>query len=185
MEESFFQRWARRKAVTADAPAQADGEDPGKDAPSSSSLPTLPDVALLNAESDYSLFVAKGVDQSVRRAALKKLFSDPHFNAMDGLDIYIGDYTKASPLSAGMLAAMQHARNMFAATPAGNRTSDSDSHSDSDPAADSAPEPGQQAGFSEAGENIQPQTQDQTQDDTPGADEPAVSELRVLSPRSP
>jgi hypothetical protein len=69
------------------------------------------DVAFLHAESDYSRFVAKGVDKAVRRAAMKKLFSDPHFNVMDGLDIYIDDYTKPSPLPAGMLAALRHANS--------------------------------------------------------------------------
>jgi hypothetical protein len=73
--------------------------------------PTLRDIALLNAESDYSAFVAAGVDRTVHRAAMKKLFSDPHFNVMDGLDIYIDDYTKPSPLSASMLAALQHAKS--------------------------------------------------------------------------
>ena len=30
---------------------------------------------------------------------MKKLFADPHFNVMDGLDIYIDDYSIPSPLS--------------------------------------------------------------------------------------
>ena len=29
---------------------------------------------------------------------MKKLFSDPHFNVMDGLDTYIDDYGKPDPL---------------------------------------------------------------------------------------
>jgi hypothetical protein len=33
----------------------------------------------------------------VRNAALKKLFTDPHFNVMDGLDVYIDDYGKPDP----------------------------------------------------------------------------------------
>ena len=61
-------------------------------------LPTLADVAALTRESDYSRFMATGVDGSVRNAALKKLFSDPHFNIMDGLDTYIDDYNKPDPL---------------------------------------------------------------------------------------
>ncbi len=69
------------------------------------------DIALLDRESDYSVFVAAGIDKTVHRAAMKKLFSDPHFNVMDGLDIYIDDYTKPSPLSAAMLAALQHAKS--------------------------------------------------------------------------
>jgi hypothetical protein len=37
---------------------------------------------------------------------MKKLFTDPHFNVMDGLDIYIGDYNTPDPLPAGMLEKM-------------------------------------------------------------------------------
>jgi hypothetical protein len=50
------------------------------------------------------------VDERVRRLALKKLFSDPRFNVMDGLDIYIDDYTREDPIPAGMLAQLEHAR---------------------------------------------------------------------------
>jgi hypothetical protein len=43
------------------------------------------------------------IDEETKRAALKKLFSDPSFNMMDGLDIYVGDYTQPDPMPAGML----------------------------------------------------------------------------------
>ena len=49
----------------------------------------------------------------VRRAALKKLFSDPHFNVMDGLDVYIDDYSKTEPIPAAMLAGLRQAQNIF------------------------------------------------------------------------
>jgi hypothetical protein len=77
-------------------------------------LPTLADAAMLNADSDYSAFVARGVDADVRRLAMKKLFADPHFNLVDGLDIYMGDYNLPSPVSPAMLASMSHARSVFA-----------------------------------------------------------------------
>jgi hypothetical protein len=50
------------------------------------------------------------VEEGVKRAALKKLFSDPRFNVMDGLDTYIDDYTKSEPISEAMLATLEHAR---------------------------------------------------------------------------
>ncbi|WP_443112115.1 DUF3306 domain-containing protein [Aquabacterium sp. OR-4] len=59
---------------------------------------------------DYSRFVARGVQPEVKNAALKKLFSDPHFNVMDGLDIYIDDYGKPDPLPAAMLRQMVQSR---------------------------------------------------------------------------
>jgi hypothetical protein len=60
--------------------------------------PTLADVAGLTSESDFRPFVARHVAPAVKNAAFKKLFSDPHFNVMDGLDIYIDDYSQPSPL---------------------------------------------------------------------------------------
>ncbi len=71
---------------------------------------TLADVAQLARDSDFSRFVAPEVTTEVKNAALKKLFSDPHFNVMDGLDVYIDDYNKADPLPAGMLKRMVQAR---------------------------------------------------------------------------
>jgi hypothetical protein len=68
--------------------------------------PTLADVAALGRDSDYTRFVAPGVDTGVKNAALKKLFTDPHFNVMDGLDTYIDDYGIPDPLPAGMLRQM-------------------------------------------------------------------------------
>ncbi|MDH5538188.1 MAG: DUF3306 domain-containing protein [Rhizobacter sp.] len=76
-------------------------------APAQEPPPTLEDVALLTRSSDYSRFVAPGVDGNVRNAAMKKLFSDPHFNVMDGLDIYIDDYGKPNPIPPAMLRLMR------------------------------------------------------------------------------
>ncbi len=69
-------------------------------------LPTLADVAELTRDSDYSRFVVRGVDGEVKNAALKKLFTDPHFNLMDGLDTYIEDYGIPNPISPSMLRQM-------------------------------------------------------------------------------
>jgi len=71
--------------------------------------PTLDDVATLTRESDFSRFVAPGVDGQVKNAALKKLFGDPHFNVMDGLDIYIDDYSKPDPLPLASIRKMAQA----------------------------------------------------------------------------
>jgi Protein of unknown function (DUF3306) len=69
-------------------------------------LPTMDDVARLSRSSDFSRFVAPGVDEGVKRAAMRKLFSDPHFNVMDGLDTYIDDYNVSTPLSESDLRKM-------------------------------------------------------------------------------
>jgi hypothetical protein len=42
--------------------------------------------------------MASDVAPELRSRALKKLFTDPHFNVMDGLDTYIDDYGKPDPI---------------------------------------------------------------------------------------
>jgi hypothetical protein len=77
--------------------------------------PTLADAQALTPASDFKAFVAREVSPEVRNLAMKKLFADPHFNVMDGLDIYIGDYTQPDPLPEGMLRKMAsaHALGFF------------------------------------------------------------------------
>ena len=77
-------------------------------------MPELPPVDELTPQSDFSPFMHHKVDGDVRRAALKKLFSDPHFNVMDGLDTYVADYSQPDPLPAGMLAGLRQAQNILA-----------------------------------------------------------------------
>ena len=91
--------------AVAAAPEPATELAPAPDAEAPPPL-TLADVAQLTRESDYSAFVARGVTPEVKHAALKKLFTDPHFNIMDGLDTYIDDYGKPDPLPPGMLRQM-------------------------------------------------------------------------------
>ncbi|OVZ61201.1 hypothetical protein CDO44_06030 [Pigmentiphaga sp. NML080357] len=73
-------------------------------------VPTLEDLAALSPQSDFSSFMRPGVAQDVKLAALKKLFSDPHHNVMDGLDVYIDDYSSPEALPASMLKKMVSAR---------------------------------------------------------------------------
>ena len=77
--------------------------------------PTMQDVSNLSSESDFKPFVARDVAPEVRNAAMKKLFADPHYNVMDGLDIYIDDYSKPDPLPKAMLRQMASAKflNLF------------------------------------------------------------------------
>jgi len=72
--------------------------------------PTLDEVKALTPASDFTRFVAPGVDAEVKNAAMKKLFADPHFNVMDGLDTYIDDYGRADPIPKAMLRQMVQAR---------------------------------------------------------------------------
>jgi hypothetical protein len=130
----FFNRWARRKAdasvphgadanpepgVASETPAPA-GADTALAAPSPLQeiaqpprAPTLEDAALLTSEGNFVPFMADGVDDAVRRAALKKLFADPQFNIMDGLDIYVGDYSNMETMPESMLHQLNHARDLL------------------------------------------------------------------------
>ncbi|HEY8707619.1 MAG TPA: DUF3306 domain-containing protein, partial [Burkholderiaceae bacterium] len=88
------------------------GAQPVGTAPAAEPAPTMADVALLGRASDYSRFVASGVDEGVKRAAMKKLFADPHFNVMDGLDTYIDDYGQPDPIPLAMLRRMNQSKSL-------------------------------------------------------------------------
>jgi hypothetical protein len=77
--------------------------------------PTLEDVKALNADSSFASFVSRDVSPEVRNAAMKKLFTDPRYNLMDGLDTYIDDYSKPDPMPASMLRQLASAKflNLF------------------------------------------------------------------------
>jgi len=109
--EQFLARWSQRKQqARAQTPAASAGTvQPIAETP----LPQLPAIEQLDINSDFSGFFHPKVDEVLRRAALKKLFSDPHFNIMDGLDTYIDDYA-SDPLPAAMLGELKHAQQILA-----------------------------------------------------------------------
>ncbi len=71
---------------------------------------TLEDVKALTAESDFSRFAAGNVAPEVRNAAMKKLFADPRYNVMDGLDVYTGDYSQPDPIPHAVLRKLASAK---------------------------------------------------------------------------
>lgn len=118
----FLSRWSKRKADVREGRAVVDAADalaaqrasiggvdvvnkPAQDI-ANQPVPTMEDVQHLNAESNFASFMSSKVAPEVKNAAMKKLFADPHFNVMDGLDIYIDDYGQPDPLPAGMLEQM-------------------------------------------------------------------------------
>ena len=136
MADGFLGRWSRRKqevregkpvqdpappvpqasvpaGVNAPAPLAAQpAAAPVPPEPAAPPLPTLQDAQSLSIDSDFKPFASRAVAPEVRNAAMKKLFTDPHFNVMDGLDIYIDDYTQPDPLPAAMLKQMASAQFM-------------------------------------------------------------------------
>ncbi len=102
-------------AVAASASESGLGASRSTGTHSEAPLPTLDDVQALQPADSFARFVARDVSPDVRNAAMKKLFADPHYNVMDGLDIYIDDYSIASPLPAATLRQMASAKflNLF------------------------------------------------------------------------
>jgi hypothetical protein len=171
-EESFLRRWSRRKRERADeAPPAA----PAHDAPPANAAapvaspdprraatppPELPPLdSLQGLASDYREFLKPAVDEDLRRSALKKLFHDPHFNIMDGLDVYIDDYSKPDPIPQSMLEGLL-ARHVGFADPA-----EKPADGDPDPRAAEATQP--------AGESPAPEVPVPVPDDTALAAAPA------------
>ncbi|MBV2262630.1 MAG: DUF3306 domain-containing protein [Thauera sp.] len=136
MSGGFLSRWSRRKLAAvaqAEAAPPVAGESPAalqpgaaeplaaapaapEGAAEAGALPvgaveaSLPAVESLSLSSDFTAFLKEEVSEALRRKALRKLFSDPHFNQMDGLDIYIDDYSQPDPIPPEILAKLRHAR---------------------------------------------------------------------------
>ena len=134
--DGFLGRWARRKndalqgkpledpvlvvpsvpLPVASAPAVVNAAVAGQEPPATDDAPepvrelSLDDAKLLTKDSDFKPFMASNVGPEVRNAAMKKLFADPHFNVMDGLDIYIDDYSISEPIPEAMLRQMTSAK---------------------------------------------------------------------------
>jgi len=114
-EDNFLSRWSRRKiearAGVAEAPLPAAPvaapAAPAADATPPVSAPAepepLPSIESLTPESDFTPFMSPEVDGETRSKALKALFTDPHFNTMDMMDVYVDDYSKPDPIPASWM----------------------------------------------------------------------------------
>ena len=117
-DENFLSRWSRRKTQAKAAPPQPEEPPPAVVAPKAPEIPVetraepLPPVESLTFESDFTAFMQPEVDPGLRRQALKTLLQDPRFNVMDGLDVYIDDYSKPDPLPEGWLEKMNQVKRL-------------------------------------------------------------------------
>jgi len=122
-------RWSQRKlaaAREAEAPdtpqAPAKGPVPPVAASATATAPPaqtspLPAVESLTFDSDFTAFLGPKVDEALRRRALRTLFRDPRFNVMDGLDVYIDDYSKFEVLDPEIVKQLVQSRYIFAPPP--------------------------------------------------------------------
>lgn len=121
-------RWSRRKLEAARAQAAPPRDAvpaPAATAPQSQQAPqategatqnataALPPIESLTIDSEFAAFFKPEVPEATKRAALKQLFRDPRFNVMDGLDVYIDDYTQPDPIPAEMMKQLLHTRHIF------------------------------------------------------------------------
>jgi Protein of unknown function (DUF3306) len=104
-KEAFLERWSRLKQ---EQPAEKPSVPAAKEEP----LPPLQAVEDLKPDSDFTPFMNPKVDDATRRSALKKLFTDPHFNVVDPFEAYSEDYTKSDPIPEKMLKAINRARDL-------------------------------------------------------------------------
>jgi hypothetical protein len=116
VSEDFLSRWSRLKRTGGEAPAKpqpaVSQEGPqrpvaaAQPAASPAPPPPLPPIDSLEPGADISQFMQAQVDEGLKRQALKKLLQDPRFNVMDGLDVYIADFSEPDPLPEGWLEKM-------------------------------------------------------------------------------
>ncbi|HTM60315.1 MAG TPA: DUF3306 domain-containing protein [Burkholderiales bacterium] len=101
-KEAFLSRWSRMKREQP-VEKKAEPETPA---------PALPPVESVTPESDFAGFMHPKVKDELRRLALKKLFTDPHFNVPDPFEPFSGDWT-GEALAPDMLAKLNQARTLI------------------------------------------------------------------------
>ena len=109
-KEAFLHRWSRRKHEAEKEKEQLPAAEEKPPAP-------LPPVDKLTPESDFTGFMHPKVEDALRRAALKKLFSDPHFNLPDLFEPYSGDWTVSEPIPQAMLDSLEQVKTMLKKPP--------------------------------------------------------------------
>ena len=105
-KEDFLGRWSRLKREQREQPSPERTEIQEKP-------PELPPVDTLTTESEFSGFMHPKVGDALRRVALRKLFSDPHFNTPDPFEPFSGDWTVGEPISDEMMATLNQAKQLL------------------------------------------------------------------------
>jgi len=106
-KEAFLSRWSRLKR---EAPEKEKALEERK-AEEAKPAPVLPPVESLTPQSEFAPFMHPKVGDQLRRMALKKLFSDPHFKIPDPFEPFSGDWTGAEAIPPEMLAKLNQARS--------------------------------------------------------------------------
>ncbi|MCA1297267.1 DUF3306 domain-containing protein [Stappia indica] len=121
----FLTRWSRRKQAAraedaerpeeaaalepddADETVPADAEEARLEAENRAAAEAV-DLETLTFDSDYSVFLKKGVPASLKNAALRRLWrSNPVLACVDGLNDYDGDFRDVKSLGEGLKTAWE------------------------------------------------------------------------------
>ncbi|MBT0959897.1 DUF3306 domain-containing protein [Denitromonas iodatirespirans] len=118
-EGGFLRRWSQRKQAAARGdtlpePVAAPVPPPPAD---ERETPPLPDPAGLTLADDFRGFLRPKVPAALKRQALTQLFSQAHFNQVDGLDVYMDDYNLVPDLNDADRGLLRHARAVLDPTP--------------------------------------------------------------------
>ena len=114
MSDDFLQRWSRRKQQ-AQKPPEAAPKVPAKPEPEFD-ITTLPPLESINALTDVTAFLQKGVPAELARAALRRVWTaDPAIRDFVGLAENAWDFTDPAAMPGfGPLEATDEVRQMIA-----------------------------------------------------------------------
>ena len=124
-DDNFLTRWSRRKQESRQPGSMIDEltAEPSEKTTEKSITPRdytdedMPALESLTEESDYSCFLSPKVSETLRKKALRILFSSPGLNVCDGLDDYDEDYTSFEKMGDIITADIRHQMDRLAAKP--------------------------------------------------------------------
>ncbi len=112
MGSNFIQRWSKNKSESQSEATESTLQAEVVDTFSNDTvieesvdnecqpLPSMSDVDSLESHSSLAGFLAKGVEKSIKKAAMKKIFLSSDFNVLDGLTDYDQDFSSVGSLPA-------------------------------------------------------------------------------------
>jgi uncharacterized protein DUF3306 len=169
-DEKFASRWSRLKKEARQTEEKPPQPKPAPEAAAATlaatkaqpagapAAPELPSIdSLKGLASEYSAFLKPGVDESLKRSALKKLFADPYFETFEKFEAYCEDYTQGEPIPAAMLRTLEHAKGLLF-----DEKDEKEEEKAREVDAAEAPAPGQDEAKADAPEAPQPQPEKKT-----------------------
>jgi hypothetical protein len=116
-KEAFLSRWSRLKREAPEKALEHKQALEEKKAAEAQPAPALPAVESLTPQSEFAGFMHPKVEDKLRRVALKKLFSDPHFSTPDPFEPFSGDWTTGETIAPELLAQLNQARTLIFTEP--------------------------------------------------------------------